>query len=95
MTAKALLKFSSSLAGSSSRRGHVQGRARDVLANDEQAVALQTGRAERAAKHFEDNTVLIAYLRDGEATEVWLINMPSMSSGRNAIAQAIDSVRRR
>ena len=41
----------------------------DVLVNDEQAVALFTSRAERAGKHFEDNTILVFRIRDGKITE--------------------------
>ena len=44
----------------------------DVLANDEQAVALYTGRAERAGKHWEDNVALVIHIRDGKVTEMRL-----------------------
>ena len=44
----------------------------DVLANDEHAVVLVTQRAERAGKHWEDNSVQVMRLRDGKTTETWL-----------------------
>ena len=44
----------------------------DVLANDEHAVVLYTGRAERAGKHWEDNVVLVIHIRDGKQAEVWV-----------------------
>jgi uncharacterized protein len=43
----------------------------DVLANDEHVVALFTGRAERAGKHWQDNFVQVFHFRDGKVTEVW------------------------
>ena len=52
---------------------------RDVLANDEHAVALYTGRAERAGKHWEDNVVQVIHIRDGKATEIW--NYPADQYG--------------
>lgn len=44
---------------------------RDVLANDEHAVALYTVRAEREGRRLEDNTVNTFHMRDGKVTEVW------------------------
>jgi uncharacterized protein len=49
----------------------------DVLANDEQAVALYTGRAERAGKHFEGNYVNVTHIRDGKVTEIWTYSFDS------------------
>jgi uncharacterized protein len=45
---------------------------RDVLANDDHAVALLTVRAERAGRRLEDRTVEVIHIRDGKADEVWL-----------------------
>ena len=45
---------------------------RDVIANDNHAVALLTVRAERAGRQLEDRTVEVIQIRDGKAAEVWL-----------------------
>ena len=69
-----------------------------MLANDEHAVALYTARAERAGKHLEEDIVLVFHIRDGKGPRtgsIQLISMQTMSSGRNAITQAIDAARRR
>jgi ketosteroid isomerase-like protein len=42
----------------------------DVLANDEQAVALYTSRAKRAGKHIEGNFINVTHIRDGKITEI-------------------------
>jgi uncharacterized protein len=42
----------------------------DVLANDEQAMAVYTGRAEVAGKQLENNIVQAMHIRDGKVTEV-------------------------
>jgi ketosteroid isomerase-like protein len=44
---------------------------RDVLANDERAVALYTERAEREGKRWVSNTVTVFHIRDGKITEIW------------------------
>ncbi len=51
--------------------GTIRVELRDVLANDEHAVALVTTRAERAGKQLEDDNVQVFHIRDGKATEVW------------------------
>jgi uncharacterized protein len=43
----------------------------DVLANDEQAVALWTGRGERAGKKLENSIAQVIRIRDGKWIEVW------------------------
>jgi uncharacterized protein len=43
----------------------------DVIGNDEHVVALQTTRAERAAKQLEVKIVHVFHVRDGKVTEVW------------------------
>ena len=43
----------------------------DVLASDDHVVVLYTGRAERADKHWEDNSVLVIHMRDGKQAEIW------------------------
>jgi uncharacterized protein len=43
----------------------------DVLASDEQAVALYTSRADRAGKHWEGNLINVIHIRDGKVTEIW------------------------
>lgn len=45
----------------------------DIIANDEHAVVLYTGRAERAGRQLEDRTVLVAHIRDGKQAEVWIL----------------------
>jgi len=44
----------------------------DVVANDDQAVAVFTLRAERAGRRLEDRTLEIFHVRDGKAAEAWL-----------------------
>ena len=65
---------------------------RDVLANDDRAVVLVTQRAERAGKHWEDNTVQVIRIRDGKTTEAWLYQADQYAAdefwSRNAITQA-------
>ncbi len=34
-------------------------------------MVLYTGRAERADKHWEDNSVLVIHMRDGKQAEIW------------------------
>jgi uncharacterized protein len=43
----------------------------NVLANDEQAVALWTARGERAGKQLENPIAQVIDIRDGKWTEVW------------------------
>ena len=52
---------------------------RDVLASDDHAVMLFTLRAERAGKHWEDNTAQVSHIRDGKVTEIW--NYPADQYG--------------
>jgi uncharacterized protein len=59
--------------------GTLSAELRDVLASDEHAVMLITLRAERAGKHFEDNTVQVIRIRGGKATEIW--NYPADQYG--------------
>ena len=88
MTTKAWLKFSGCFGRTFELSGGTfSAELHDVLANDEQAVALYTGRAERAGKHWEDNIALVIHIRDGKVTEdcgsIQLTNMAGTSSGRN------------
>ena len=43
----------------------------DILANDEQVVALVTTHAERAGKMLVDNGTQVFHIRDGKVTESW------------------------
>jgi uncharacterized protein len=43
----------------------------DVVANDEHAVGLHKGHAERAGRTLEGNGTLVFHVRDGKVTEVW------------------------
>jgi uncharacterized protein len=43
----------------------------DVVANDEHAVGLHKGHAERAGRTLENNGTLVFHVRDGKVTEVW------------------------
>lgn len=43
----------------------------DVLANDDDVVALVRGTAERDAKTFDQNEVHVMHVADGEVTEFW------------------------
>jgi uncharacterized protein len=44
----------------------------DVIANDEHAIVLYTGRAERAGRQLADRTVLTARILGGKQAEVWV-----------------------
>jgi hypothetical protein len=66
------LRCWSSLAGpSSSQAAHSGLEVRDVLANDERAVALATVHAERARPATGTPWRLISHITDGKPTEAW------------------------
>lgn len=44
----------------------------DVVANDEHAVALSTGTAEREGNRLSDNSAMVHHIQDGKIAEVWL-----------------------
>lgn len=52
----------------------------DVLGSDEHAVLLYTSRAERAGRHWEDNTVGVVHIRDGKYAEVWIYQTDQYST---------------
>jgi ketosteroid isomerase-like protein len=43
----------------------------DVVANDEHAVALYTGRGEREGKQLSDHATLTYHIVDGKVSEAW------------------------
>jgi ketosteroid isomerase-like protein len=51
--------------------GTLRVEAHDVLANDEHAVGLVKGTAEREGKALNDNGVQVFHVRDGKVTESW------------------------
>ena len=76
--------------------GTVRAELRDVLASDEHVVNLYTASAERAGKHWEGNTSMssVSVTASGPRTgSIQLTSMPTMSSGRNRLTQAIDARR--
>jgi ketosteroid isomerase-like protein len=62
-----VLARSAELAG-----GTLRSEVRDVVANDEHAIALLTQRAARAGKQFTDDAVAVYRIRDGKVAEIWL-----------------------
>ncbi len=44
----------------------------DVVANDEHAVALFTGRADRTGRRLEDRIVEVFHIHDGKVAEAWI-----------------------
>ena len=44
----------------------------DVLANDEHAVSLNLGTAEREGRRLEDKGILVQHIKDGKVGESWL-----------------------
>lgn len=46
----------------------------DVVANDEHAVAIYVGRAEREGQTFENRNVLVQHIRSGKLVEMWLLS---------------------
>jgi ketosteroid isomerase-like protein len=44
----------------------------DILANDEHAVVLNTVRATRGGRPFEQQQVVVMHIEDGKISEVWL-----------------------
>ena len=46
----------------------------DVVANDEHAVAIYVGRAEREGRTFENRNVLVQHIRNGKLVESWLLS---------------------
>jgi uncharacterized protein len=51
--------------------GTIRVELRDVVANDDVAVALTTITARREGRDLADDTVQVFQIRDGKATEVW------------------------